>query len=70
MKGFYLSKQNYKTGCYDVDTCTMGLDYVTYGQKWRTSSGVRAHVFLKIQCTIQISGSDWQTQNGCLFLLV
>ena len=33
-------------------------------------SGVRAHVFLIIQCTIQISGSVWQTQNGCLFLLV
>ena len=34
-------------------------------------SGVRAHVFLIIQCTIQISGSVWQTQKyGCLFLLV
>ena len=33
-------------------------------------SGVRADVFLTIQCTIQISGSVWQTQNGCLFLLV
>ena len=33
-------------------------------------SGVRAHVFLIIVCTIQISGSVWQIQNGCLFLLV
>ena len=33
-------------------------------------SGVRAHVFLVIQCTIQISGSVWQIQNGCLFLVI
>jgi hypothetical protein len=33
-------------------------------------SGVRAHVFLIIQCTIQISGSVWQIQNGCLFLVI
>jgi hypothetical protein len=30
MKGFYLSPQNYKTGYYDVDTYTIGLDYVTF----------------------------------------
>ena len=33
-------------------------------------SGMRADVFLKIKCTIQISGSVWQIKNGCLFLLV
>jgi hypothetical protein len=33
-------------------------------------SGVRAQVFLIIQRTIQISGTVWQIQNGCLFLLV
>jgi hypothetical protein len=39
----------------------------------RKRSGVRAHVLLIIQCTIQISGLVWQTQNvqnGCSFLLV
>jgi hypothetical protein len=30
MKGFYLSPQNYTTGYYDVDTYTMGLDYVIF----------------------------------------
>jgi hypothetical protein len=33
-------------------------------------SGVRAHVLLIIQCTIQISGLVWQIQNGCSSLLV